>query len=272
MRTADRARVLEITRDVWEGHDYLPEVLDSWLADPAASFQAAEVDGMVAGVHRLRPITRAVMYYEGLRVATEHRRRGVARAMLRDAVEKTRGTGFTEMRLYTGNAGAAKLFQSEGFRLVADCAVWTARRVEGGDPPRLPSSAEAEALATRVRADPALAAYGGVNPDWNGTLDVDAQLIGRLAEQGLVRVAAGGRGLALLRAGARRRLPVTFLSGAGAAVQDLLMALRFEADWVGMEGVAVLVPAGHPAAGDLGEVGYHLAEDEGHAYVYALRL
>jgi hypothetical protein len=144
--------------------------------------------------------------------------------------------------------------------------------MEGGDPPRLASPAEAASLAERVRQDQALAAYGGVSADWHGALDVDAPLLERLGEQGLVRVAAGGRGLALLRAGARQRLWVTFLAGSGAAVQDLLMALRFEADSVGMAEVRVLAPSHHPAAADLGEVGYHLAEDEGHAYVYALEL
>src|SRR5207302_10237405 len=146
--------------------------------------------------------------------------------------------------------------------LPVDCVTGTARRVEGGDPPRLGSPAEAGSLAGPLRQDPALAAYGGVNPDWNGALDVDAALLEHLAEQGQVRVGAGGRGVALIRAGGRRRLPVTFVGGSGAALQDLLTALRFEADWMDMAEVRVLAPAHHPAAADLGEVGYHLAEDE----------
>src|SRR5262249_49511365 len=100
-----------------------------------------------------------------------------------------------------------------------------------------------------------------------------ADLLQHMAEQGLVRVGAGGRSLVLLRQGARRRLPVTFLAGSGAAAQDLLLGLRFEADSLDMDGVAVLAPAAHPAAEDLPEAGYDLAEDqEGHAYVYALDL
>jgi GNAT superfamily N-acetyltransferase len=264
--------VLEVSAEVWDGADYLPQVFDSWVTDPGASFQAAEVDGVVIGVQRLRPIARGVMFYEGLRVAASHQRRGIGRAMLQQAIREARGLGFRRMRLYTGNPNAGRLFASEGFKLLADCAVWTARRVEGGDPPRLGAPSEAGSLAERLRQGPALAAYGGVNADWNGTLDVDASLIERLAEQGLVRVAAGGRGMVLVRAGARRRLPVTFLAGSGAATQDLLTALRFEADSVGMAGVAVLAPVHHPAAGDLGEVGYDLADDEGHAYIYALEL
>ena len=45
--------------------------------------EVAEIDGLVVGVQRLRPIARGVMFYEGLRVASTHRRQGIARAMLR---------------------------------------------------------------------------------------------------------------------------------------------------------------------------------------------
>jgi Acetyltransferase (GNAT) family len=226
----------------------------------------------VVGVQRLRPIARGVMYYEGLRVAASHRRQGIAHAMLRAAVDEARGLGFERMRVYTDSADAGRLFTSEGFKLLTDCVTWTALRVEGGDPPRLGSPAEAANLAERLRQDPALSAYGGVVPDWHGTLDVDAGLLEEYASRGLVRVGAGSRGIALTRGGGRRRLTVTFLGGSGAALQDLLTALRFEADSADLAGVRVLVPVHHPATDDLGEVGYHLAEDEGHAYVYALEL
>ena len=265
--------MLEIASGVWEGNDYLPEVFDDWASDPGASFQAAEVDGIVIGVHRLRPIARRIMFYEGLRVAEEHRRRGVARTMVRRAVEESRLLGFEQVRLFTSNVAAARLFASEGFRLVVECVRWTARRVEGGDPPRLASPSEAPGLAARLHDDPALVAYGGVTPDWNGTLDVDSSLLERLAEEGLVRVGAGGRAMALVRAQQGRRfLPVTFVAGAGAALQDLMNALRFEADTIGLQAVFVLAPRDHPAADDLAEVGYHLADDEDHDYVYALDL
>jgi GNAT superfamily N-acetyltransferase len=273
VRPADRERVQEISAGVWNGNDYLPAVFDEWTTDPGASFQAAEeLDGTVIAVHRLRPIAPRLMFYEGLRVAEDRRRQGIGRAMVRQAMEEARSLGFEEMRCYTGNEDAGRLFLSEGFRLLTECATWTALRVEGGDPPRLGSPAEAGSLAERLRSDPALAAYGGVNVDWYGVLDVDAGLLERQAEQGLVRVGAGGRAVALIRAGGRRRLVVTFLGGSGAAAQDLLTALRFEADSAGFDSVAVLVPSDHPALSDLADVGYHLADDEGRDSAYALRL
>jgi N-acetylglutamate synthase-like GNAT family acetyltransferase len=272
VRPADRERVREISAGVWEGTDYLPSTFEEWVQDPGASFQAAEEDGLVVGLQRLRPIATKLMFYEGLRVAATHRRRGIARTMVRHAVEEARSLGFDRIRLYTGSVEAGELFRSEGFRLLFDCGVWTAGRVEGGDPPRLGSPAEAHSLAVQVAGDPALAVYGGTNASWHGVLDVDAALLERLASEGLVRVGAGGRALALLRGDGRRRLPVTFLAGSGPALQDLLEELRFEADSVGLSAVAVLAPSTHPAAGDMGEVGYDLAEDEGHAYGYQLDL
>jgi len=276
VRPADRDRVLEITRDVWEGRDYLPEVFDAWVADPGSAFQAAEVEGEVVGVQRLRPIAPGIALYEGLRVAATHRRRGIARSMLRQAVEQARSLGLRQVRLYTGNEVAGRLFASEGFRPVTVCAVWSAGRMEGDDLPRLAGPGEAAALASRLRQEPSMAgsfeAYRGVNPDWNAVLDVDATLLERLAGEGRVRLGPGGRALALLRAEPRSRLAATFVAGSGAGLQELMAGLRFEADGRGLRGVAALVPERHPGIEDLRQVGYDLADDEGRAYVYALDL
>lgn len=272
IRPADRDRVAEISAGVWNGTDYLPAVFDDWAGDPGASFQAAEMHGLVVGVQRLRPIAPGIVFYEGLRVVETHRRQGVARTMLRHAIEESGRQGFKEMRLFTGNSDAGRLFSSEGFRLLCDCDLWTAGRVEGPDLPRLASPADAVALAARIHGDPALAGYGGVNPSWDAVLDVDAELLQRLAAEGLVRAGAGGRAVALLRQGGRRRLPVTFAAGSGAALEDLLTGLRFEADSLGLDGVILLAPHDHPQAEAFGETGYDLAEDEGHAWAYARRL
>ena len=113
VRVTDRERVGQITADVWEGHDYIDRVFDDWVTDPGAWFQAAEVEGELVGVQRLRPIAPKVVWYEGLRVATAHRRQGLARAMLTAAVAQARGLGFAELRLATANPDAIGLFQSE---------------------------------------------------------------------------------------------------------------------------------------------------------------
>src|SRR5882672_12016852 len=124
MRPADRERVTEICRDVWDGHDYIPRVFDDWVADAGSTFHAAELEGVVGGVQRMRPYAPGLIWYEGLRVASTHRRQGLARAMLQSAIAEAREQGFRAIRLATGNPTATKLFEELGFVRVQDDRWW----------------------------------------------------------------------------------------------------------------------------------------------------
>jgi GNAT superfamily N-acetyltransferase len=273
VRATDRKRVAEITADVWEGHDYIARVFDDWVSDPGAWFQAAEVEGELVGVQRLRPIAAKVVWYEGLRVATAHRRHGLARAMLTAAVAQARGLGFAELRLATANPDAIGLFQSAGFTLLVAPRLWRALRLEGDEPARMPAAADAERLFRLVSEDPALAAYGGVLASGEWALDIDAELLERLAGEGALRVVAGGRALAAVREGwGGDNLWAYFVSGSGGALQELLLALRYEADADGMEGVSLWAPDGHPAEEDFSATGYDSEAAPFRLSYFALRL
>lgn len=271
-RPADAERIREITRDVWEGHDYLPRVFERWVSDAGAEFQAAEVDGVVIGVQRLRPYAPGLMWYEGLRVVSTHHRRGIARRMLGTAVEEARQHGFKEMRLATRDSPAMSLFESVGFRRVTAVNWWRGLRVEGGEPARIPDPSEAERLWTMVAASKGIELYGGVVPDMNGARDLDARELERLARDGMLRAGPGGRALAALRSPWAQNIAVSLLAGAGGALREVLMALRFEADADGLTHVTVNLPPEHPAEEDLEGTGYHLADAERPGYIYALVL
>jgi len=272
VRPADRERILEMTRDVWDGRDYIPRVFDDWITDAGAAFQAAEVDGVVVGLQRLRPYGPGLIWYEGLRVASTHRRQGVARAMLQSAVAEAREQGFRDMRLATANPGAVRLFESEGFRRLVDVRWWRGVRVEGGEPARIPEPDEASKLWPAIAASRGIELYGGVTADFNGARDLGADELQRLARGGMLRVGPGGRAVAGLREPWGPNLAVAFIAGSGAALRELLMALRFEADADGLGHVTVSLPRGHPASDDLRASGYDLANAEDAAYIYGLVL
>jgi GNAT superfamily N-acetyltransferase len=272
VRPADRDRVMELTRDVWEGHDYLPRVFDDWIADAGAAFQAAEVDGVVAGLQRLRPYAPGLVWYEGLRVASTHRRQGLARAMLKSAIAEAKEQGFREMRLATGNLAAAQLFESARFKRRLDVRWWRASRVEGGESARIPDPTEARKLWPAVSASPGIELYHGVSADFNGARDLDASELERLARIGMLRVGPGGRVLVGLREPWSDSIAAALVAGRGGALRDLLMALRFEADADGVDHVTLALPRDHPAAEDLGASGYDLANDDDTSYIYGLVL
>lgn len=272
VRPADGPRVLEITADVWEGHDYISRVFDRWVSDAGAEFQAAELDGEVVGVQRLRPYAPGLIWYEGLRVASTHRRQGIARAMLGAAIDEAREQGFREMRLATRDDPAIRLFEQAGFKRLVETMWWRGLRVEGGEPARIPDPSEAAKLWSTVAAGQGIELYGGVSPDMNGARDLDAKEIERLAGDGLVRVGPGGRGVALLRRPWGQNIAVVVLAGSGGALRELLMALRFEADADGLRHVTVNLPPGHPAEEDLRATGYDLLDAERPGFICALPL
>jgi GNAT superfamily N-acetyltransferase len=272
VRPSDRDRIVELTKDVWGGRDYLPSVFDDWVADAASAFQALEVEGVVVGLQRLRPYAPGLVWYEGLRVATSHRRQGLARAMLDSAIAEAREQGHGEMRLATGNPEAVRLFESVGFKKLIDVRWWRGPRVEGGESPRIPAAAEAEKLWPVVAKSQGIELFNGVMADFNGARDINAPELARLAETGMLRVGPGGRAVAGLRRPWGNNIAVGFLAGSGGALRELLQALRFEADADGLDDVVVSLPRGHPAADDLRASGYDFANDDDHSYIYALRL
>jgi GNAT superfamily N-acetyltransferase len=272
VRPADRERILEMTRDVWDGRDYIPRVFDDWISDSGAAFQAAEVDGVVVGLQRLRPYAPGLIWYEGLRVASTHRRQGVARAMLQSAIAESRDQGFREMRLATGNPDAVKLFETEEFRRLLDIRWWRGLRVEGGESPRIPDPEEAKKMWPVIAASRGIELYAGVTADFNGAHDLSAEEMERLARIGMLRAGPGGRAVAGLRDAWGPNLAVAFIAGSGAALRELLTALRFEADADDLQNVTVSLPRGHPSADDLRASGYDLANAEDTAYIYGLVL
>src|SRR5438034_4577045 len=47
---ADKAPIMDICKNIWNGHDYLPGIWDDWLADKDGRLIVANVKGRRAGV------------------------------------------------------------------------------------------------------------------------------------------------------------------------------------------------------------------------------
>ncbi len=164
------------------------------------------------------------------------------------------------------------LFESAGFKPLLDVRWWRAPRVEGGEPANMPDAVEAEKLWKMAASSPGFEMYNGVSADPNGARNLEAAELGRLASRGMLRVAPGGRALAGLRRPWSDNVSVAFLAGRGAALRDLLFALRYEADADAADHVTIALPRGHPAADDMRATGYDFANAEDSAFIYGLKL
>jgi len=74
----DTPHVLELTRTIWEGHDYVPLVWQEWLRDPQGLLAVAEFGGRVVGISKLSRLSPSEWWLEGLRVHPHFQGRGIA--------------------------------------------------------------------------------------------------------------------------------------------------------------------------------------------------
>lgn len=94
-----------------------------WTEPPARSFVALQ-EGAVVGTYMLRPAQPGLGNHvanAGYMVATEHRRKGIARQLCEHSLEVAREAGFTAMLfsfVVATNETAIRLWQSCGFAVV----------------------------------------------------------------------------------------------------------------------------------------------------------
>lgn len=122
MRPSDREAVTTLCAQVWEGHDYIPQVFDNWLSHTHGQFTAgveAEKDRLIC-IGKLTCITEKDWWIEGLRVDPAYRGKGVGRRLHAYHVDlwQQLSPPASALRLVTDydNHIMHRLCQSSGFR------------------------------------------------------------------------------------------------------------------------------------------------------------
>ncbi len=69
----DKAEVLEFTKFIWDGHDYIAYVWDDWYMDPQGFLVVAEYAGHAVGIGKVSRVSNGQWWLEGLRVDPNYR-------------------------------------------------------------------------------------------------------------------------------------------------------------------------------------------------------
>jgi len=125
---SDKNDILEISRHIWDGHDYLPSVVDEWLRNPRRHFYGVEVAGRIVGVGSLQVIEQGrIGWMEGLRVHPDHRGKGYAKMLTRYLMRKAEELSLQRLRYATGdrNLASIKLAKTAGMsRIIEMIVLW----------------------------------------------------------------------------------------------------------------------------------------------------
>ena len=126
----DKPRILEICAGIWDGHDYVPSVLDAWLAahdaDLIGVFAGGErLGGELVGFGHCVWMSPTYAWFEGLRIGSAWRNRGIARALHEHMLEWAYGAGATRVGLSVDldNQPSLRIVESHGFARAAGFVV-----------------------------------------------------------------------------------------------------------------------------------------------------
>ena len=118
---ADRERILAISSQIWDGHDYVPDMLDEWLAGKTGELLVAVLDGAVGAFSYRTWLAPGHAWLQGIRTDTAMRGRGAGRALTEASLERSWRDGARRIGLstYVDNRTSTHIAETFGFRRAA---------------------------------------------------------------------------------------------------------------------------------------------------------
>jgi GNAT superfamily N-acetyltransferase len=118
----DTPGMIDLTRQIWEGEDYVPDVWADWMVDPEGILAVAEYGGKVAGFGKLTRLSQSDWWMEGLRVHPDFEGRGIASRInnyLLDYWQRT-GSGVVRLATVSSREPVKHLARKKGFQLIGE--------------------------------------------------------------------------------------------------------------------------------------------------------
>ncbi|RIE15635.1 GNAT family N-acetyltransferase [Candidatus Cryosericum septentrionale] len=153
-RLADRSRILAISSQIWEGDDYVPQIIDEWLRMRGSEVTVADLNGSVIAFARTVNLTPGYVWLEGIRTDTASQGHGAGKALTEYFIEKATREGAQRIGLSTYIDNLASIHIIEQHRFVRQASFILAEAKLDG-PAR--STAELSPLVSEVPFDEARA-------------------------------------------------------------------------------------------------------------------
>jgi predicted PurR-regulated permease PerM/ribosomal protein S18 acetylase RimI-like enzyme len=133
-RGSDEKDMLELTAQIWEGHDYTPQVWSEWLADRKGLLVAAEVGKKMVGFGKLSRVGEREWWLEGLRVRPDYQGLKIGSRLTEHLVEewKKRRGGVLRLATSSERVQVHRLCARLGLRRVGIFRVMAAKPMARG--------------------------------------------------------------------------------------------------------------------------------------------
>lgn len=120
-REEDRERILAISSQIWDGYDYVPNVLDEWMTCRSGELLVAVLDGTLAAFSYRTCVAPGHAWLQGIRTDSALRGRGAGRMLTEASLERSWRDGARRVGLstYIDNQASMHIVEAFGFHRVA---------------------------------------------------------------------------------------------------------------------------------------------------------
>ncbi len=131
----DVPAIKEISKGIWEGEDYIPQVIENWLQDQNCMNYGTFIDEKgekLVGFGRVKLFDKEIAWLEGGRVKTEYQKQGIGREMTKYAIDYASSVKIKVAQYDTSskNLGSVALAKHFGFKKKKSMNVLEAKRTD----------------------------------------------------------------------------------------------------------------------------------------------
>ncbi len=229
--SADKSQVLRFASRTWRWGDYIPQVWDDWLNDPNGRIFVGLLDGEVVGMNHVRFLTPEYAWLEGARVNPKDKRKGVATALARHAIEfsSQMGARIARLAVSSENEAAKAHLKKLAFHIEARFVLMegSSRSHPRNLTVREPKPSELDSLWSEIRSSAAYRASVGLMCRSWVWYEMNRETLNEYVNRGGLFVASRGperNGVAFLDAakGENSVVEVSYIDGNLLALESLL--------------------------------------------------
>ncbi len=94
----DKEQILEISKTVWEGNDFILRTIDTWLNPETGKILVVEKDGEIRAFAKMSYLTTKDYWLEGLRVKEKYRGMGYANLLTQELIQEAKKSNPRSLR------------------------------------------------------------------------------------------------------------------------------------------------------------------------------
>lgn len=130
----DLEEIKEFCKTIWDGHDYVPDVIDDWFHDPQGIFAVAEYEGHTIACSKITRLADGQWWLEGFRVDPNYQGLKVG-SLIHHYVDRwwlEHGDGLLRLMTSSKNKSVHHLCEITGFTKLFEVCGYKAEPLAGG--------------------------------------------------------------------------------------------------------------------------------------------